>query len=389
MASPLKKKKRWRSWLWQALVLSVVLGLVVLFAHNTALNLSQRGIASGFGFLSQPAGFDLAFHLIPYDQTSSFAWLFLVALLNTLLVSVLGVICASFIGLLVALARLSGNPILRFLGTCYIETLRNIPLLLQLFFWYFAVLRNLPGPRDSLSLFGTAFLNNRGLSVPFPDDTWAALVIPLGLLLGLVIGHFMRVYALRIRMDRGRLPGWHLLPFALPVLIPLLLSLVLGRQWHLSWPELQGFNFVGGLQLIPEFVSLVLALSLYTASFVAEVIRAGVLSVPKGQMEAAQALGLSRWISLRLIILPQALRVILPPLTSQYLNLVKNSSLAAAIAFPDLVLVFSGTVLNLTGQAVEIMGMTMLVYLVLSLTISTLMNRYQRKTLHYLGEGAH
>ncbi|HYX35569.1 MAG TPA: ABC transporter permease subunit [Oligoflexus sp.] len=377
---------RWRSLLLQALALVVVAGLIGILIRNTALNLEARGIASGFGFLSQPAGFDLAFHLLPYDQTTTFGQVFIIALLNTLLVSLIGVVMATIIGLIVALARLSSNPIIRLLGTTYVETLRNIPLLLQLFFWYFAVLRNLPGPRDSLEFFGFAYLNNRGLSIPFPVEPVAAVYIALALVVGLALGHFARQAADRQRVERGRFPAWYPVPYALPLLFPLVTLLFLGQSWDISWPELQGFNFSGGLQLIPEFVSLVVALSLYTAAFVAEIVRAGILSVQKGQMEAAQALGLSRWNSMRLIILPQALRVILPPLTSQYLNLVKNSSLAAAIAFPDLVLVFSGTAINITGQAVEIMAMVMLVYLVLSLSISAVMNRYQRKTLHYLGQ---
>ncbi|WP_141732072.1 amino acid ABC transporter permease [Oligoflexus tunisiensis] len=384
MAQVSGKKYPWRSLLLQALALAAVAGLLGLIIRNIVLNLDARGIASGFGFLSQPAGFDLAFHLLPYDQSSTFGWLFLIALLNTLLVSAIGVVFATILGLLVALARLSANPLLRLVGSFYVETLRNVPLLLQLFFWYFAVLRNLPGPRESLEFLGFAYLNNRGLSIPFPQNPMAALYLVLAFVIGLIVGHYARQAAVKQRVERGRFPVWHLLPYALPLLLPLLV--MLGRQWRFSWPELQGFNFSGGLQLIPEFVSLVAALSLYTAAFVAEIVRAGILSVQKGQMEAAQALGLSRFDTMRLVILPQALRVILPPLTSQYLNLVKNSSLAAAIAFPDLVLVFSGTAINITGQAVEIMAMVMLVYLVLSLTISAAMNHYQKRTLHYLGQ---
>lgn len=386
MAQVTAKKLQWRGLVLQALVLVVVAGVIGLIIHNTVLNMEARGIASGFGFLSQPAGFDLAFHLLPYDQSTTFGYLFIIALLNTLLVSAIGIVLASFLGLIVALARLSSNPLLRLLGTIYVEILRNVPLLLQLFFWYFAVLRNLPGPRESLDFFGFAYLNNRGLALPFPAEPAAALYVVLALVVGLIVGHYARQAAIKQRLERGLVPRWNLLPYAIPLVLPLMLLFLLGRHWEISWPELQGFNFNGGLQLIPEFVSLVVALGLYTAAFVAEIVRAGILSVQKGQLEAAQALGLSRYDALRLIILPQALRVILPPLTSQYLNLVKNSSLAAAIAFPDLVLVFSGTAINITGQAVEIMAMVMLVYLVLSLSISAVMNRYQKKTLHYLGQ---
>lgn len=386
MAQASRKKTQWRGLLLQALALVVVAGLLGLIIRNSILNLEARGIASGFGFLSQPAGFDLAFHLLPYDQSTTFGTVFIIALLNTLLVSAIGVVFASLLGVIVALARLSHNPLLRLLGTIYVETLRNVPLLLQLFFWYFAVLRNLPGPRESLEFFGFAYLNNRGLAIPFPVEPAAAFYIALALVLGLVVGHYTRKAAVKQRVERGRFPAWHLVPYAIPLLFPLMVLILLGTRWEISWPELQGFNFTGGLQLIPEFVSLVVALSLYTAAFVAEIVRAGILSVQKGQMEASQALGLTRLDTMRLVILPQALRVILPPLTSQYLNLVKNSSLAAAIAFPDLVLVFSGTAINITGQAVEIMAMVMMVYLLLSLIISTAMNRYQKKTLHYLGQ---
>jgi general L-amino acid transport system permease protein len=385
MAQASPKKMQGRGLLLQALALLCAVAGIGFIVQNAALNLEARGIASGFGFLNQPAGFDLAFHLLPYDESSTFGWLFIIALLNTLLVSAIGVVLATLLGLIIALLRLSHNPLLRSLGGFYVETLRNVPLLLQLFFWYFAVLRNLPGPRESLEVLGV-YLNNRGLSIPFPVEPEAALYVALALILGLIVGHYTRQLAVKRRVERGRFPVWHLFPYAIPLLFPLLTLLLLGRHWQISWPELQGFNFSGGLQLIPEFVALVLALSLYTAAFVAEIVRAGILSVQKGQMEASQALGLSRLDSMRLVILPQALRVILPPLTSQYLNLVKNSSLAAAIAFPDLVLVFSGTAINITGQAVEIMAMVMMVYLVLSLSISAGMNRYQRKTLHYMGQ---
>lgn len=377
------KLRNLRSILLQALCLGLVVAAIAYLAINTIQNLRARGIASGFGFLSRPAGFDIAFSIIPYGEGSSFFQAFLVGLSNTLLVAALGIVGASLIGLVVALFRLASNPLLRWLGGAYVETLRNVPLLLQLFFWYFAVLRNLPPPRASLDLGELVFLNIRGLYLPFPEQRTAILSLLVALLVGLVVGHFWRAAALKQRLEKGRFPRWHLLPFFLPLGLPLLQLLIFAPQWSISVPRLEGFNFVGGLQLIPEFVALVLALSLYTASFIAEIIRAGLLAVPRGQREAAEALGLSRGDTLRLIVFPQALRVIVPPLTSQYLNLTKNSSLAAAIAFPDLVLVFAGTALNVTGQAVEIMALTMLVYLVISISISALMHRYQRRVLRY------
>jgi general L-amino acid transport system permease protein len=344
---------------------------------NLAHNLEQQGIASGFGFLNREAGFDISFHLIDYTEQSSYGRAFLVGILNTLLVSALGIVLATLIGFAVGIARLVPNPLLRGLAGFYVETLRNVPLLLQLFFWYFAVLRALPHPRQSHALGESIFINIRGLYVPRPlwgevsDGSWLVLAL---LAVGLIAWQIYHRYQ---PLSRGRrrllLAGWLAYLFGGAFFLGF-------SPWGLSWsvPTLAGFNFEGGWQLPPEFVALVLALSLYTASFIAEIVRAGLLSIGRGQREAAQALGLNRVQTLRLVILPQALRVIIPPLTSQYLNLTKNSSLAAAIAFPDLVLIFSGTVLNQTGQAVEVIALTMAVYLTISLAISLLMNWYNK-----------
>jgi general L-amino acid transport system permease protein len=379
----LSSARQRRSFMIQLLVaLSVATGLLYLL-HNTATNLAERGIASGFDFLSRPAGFDIAFSLIPFGEGASFARAFWVGVTNTLFVAGISMLVATAVGLAVALLRLSHNPLFKLLGGTYVEIARNIPLLLHLFFWYFAVLRNLPGPRQSLDFAGLVFLNIRGLYVPFPEERAAMIWLLLLFVLGLILGHLLRGRAVRLRVTQGRFPWWHLLPYGIPLFLPGVFLLATAGSWTFRVPELQGFNFSGGLQLIPELVALVLALGLYTAAFVGEIIRAGIQSVPKGQREAAGALGLSRFDTLRLIILPQALRVVLPPLTSQYLNVTKNSSLAAAIAFPDLVLVFAGTALNVTGQAVEIMAMTMLVYLVISLSISYLIHCFQMRVLRY------
>lgn len=377
------KLRNLRGYLLQAVCLGLVLAALAVIVQNTVQNLRDRGIASGFGFLSRPAGFDIAFSLLPYGEGSTFFHAFLVGLSNTLLVSAIGVIGATLLGIVVALLRLAPNPLLRWLGGCYVEVLRNVPLLLQLFFWYFAVLRNLPSPRASLNFADLVFLNIRGLYLPFPEQKAAVISLFIALLVGLIVGHFWRAAAVKKRIASGRFPPWHFLPFLLPIGLPLLQILIFAPFWKISVPQLEGFNFQGGLQLIPEFVALVVALSLYTAAFIAEIIRAGLLGVAKGQREAAAALGLSSFDTLRLVIFPQALRIIIPPLTSQYLNLTKNSSLAAAIAFPDLVLIFAGTALNITGQAVEIMALTMLVYLVISLLISAFMHSYQRRVLRY------
>ena len=370
---------RYRSIFFQALVLGAVIGVGVYLVNNTLTNLETRGIASGFGFLERTAGFSISMSLIEYSEENSYARAFLVALVNTLLVSAIGVVLATIIGFVVGIARLSSNWLVAKLAAAYIEILRNIPLLLQLFFWYFTVLRALPAPRDSIALFDAFFLNNRGLHSPALIIEPGFALIAWAVVLGAVIVVVMSRWARRRREETGK-------PFpvffsALGILfgLPLVAAIVTG--FPLSWniPVLKGFNFQGGIVMIPEFVSLVLALSIYTAAFIAEIVRAGILAVSRGQTEAAYSLGLKPGPTLRLVIIPQALRVIIPPLTSQYLNLTKNSSLAAAIAYPDLVLVFAGTALMQTGQAVEIIAITMGVYLTISLVISAFMNWYNKK----------
>lgn len=361
---------RVRAYLWQALALAAVAWLVATVAGNTIANLHSRGIASGFGFLDRRAGFGVPMSLIPFGEGSTFGRAFLVGLLNTLVVSALGIVFATALGFVIGIARLSPNWLVSKLAAVYVETLRNIPLLLQLFFWYFAVLRALPPPRGSIDVAGLVFLNNRGLYLPAPlaaPDTDIALAV--------AVAAAMLAVATAVRFGsaatRRRLRLGALAAIGLAVL-----WLLVASGW--DRPKLAGFNFRGGVSLIPEFVALVVALSTYTASFIAEVVRAGLQSVPRGQIEAAQALGLSRRHTLRLVIVPQALRVIFPPLTNQYLNLTKNSSLATAIAYPDLVSVFGGTVLNITGQAVEVIAVTMAVYLAISLAIAAGMGRYNR-----------
>jgi general L-amino acid transport system permease protein len=364
---------------FQALALILVVAAVAVVVHNTRANLERQSIASGFGFLSRTAGFDIIQHLIPYTEESSYGRAFLVALLNTILVSAVGVALATVLGFAIGVARLSRNFLVSRLALAYVEVVRNIPLLLQLFFWYFGVLRALPGPRESHALGDLVFLNIRGLYVPEPVfgaamPVWAGLVVT-AVVVGVI---FVKWARLRQRRTGRQLPA---VPIAVGavVLVAVVAFEALGRPVTWVKPELAGFNFRGGLVLIPELVSLLAALTIYTAAFIAEIVRAGILSVSRGQTEAALALGLSRGQTLRLVVIPQAMRVIIPPMTSQYLNLTKNSSLAAAIAYPDLVLVFAGTVLMQTGQAVEVVALTMGVFLVLSLAISTVMNVYNRR----------
>ncbi len=376
---PVWTDPRYRAVFFQVLVLGGIFIACYLLVNNTLANLARQGIASGFDFLGKTAGFSISMTLIDYSEENTYFRTFLVSVLNTLLVSVIGVIFATILGFIVGVARLSRNWLVAKLAAVYIETLRNIPLLLQLFFWYFAVLRVLPGPRQSVSMFDSFFLNNRGLFSPKPIFESGFMAISIALVVAIVAIIFVARWAHKRQDLTGQqFPTFYV---ALGILLglPLLAAAVTGFPMSWEYPVLKGFNFRGGMELIPEFVALVLALSLYTATFIAEIVRAGIMGVSHGQTEAAYAVGLRPGPTLRLVIIPQAMRIIIPPLTSQYLNLTKNSSLAAAIAYPDLVLVFAGTALMQTGQAVEIIGMTMAVYLTLSLLIAAVMNWYNKK----------
>jgi len=368
-----------RAWLFQILAILAVVSIAIYLIHNTVTNLNNRGITSGFGFLDRAAGFGIVQHLIDYEQGDTYGRVFFVGLLNTLLVSALCIVFASFIGFFLGLARLSENWLLRKLSTIYIETFRNIPPLLQIFFWYFAVLRNLPGPRQALSAMDLAFVSNRGLYIPSPQmgEGLLAFVGAIAIAIVMIIGlyHFNKTHQIKTGQLRRTWPT----ALVLLVILPLLSHWVFGAALHWDVPHLRGFNFQGGMVLIPELAALTIALSVYTSAFIAEIIRAGIQSVPYGQHEAARSLGIPNPVTLRQVIIPQALRVIIPPLTSQYLNIAKNSSLAAAIGYPDMVSLFAGTVLNQTGQAIETIAITMSVYLIISLTISLLMNIYNRR----------
>lgn len=368
-----------RAWLYQIIAIVAVVIVVGYLIHNTIINLASRGITSGFGFLERSAGFGIVQHLIEYTEGDTYARVFLVGLTNTLLVSALCIVFASLLGFFIGLARLSDNWLLRKLSTIYIETFRNIPPLLQIFFWYFAVLRNLPGPRQALSAFDLAFVSNRGLYVPWPQYAPGSGPFIVALALAAAGSYALFRYHRKYQLKTGQLRRTWPAALVMFVLFPVVAHLGFGAATHWDVPTLRGFNFRGGFVMIPELAALTLALSVYTSSFIAEVIRAGIQSVPHGQHEAARSLGLPNPVTLRQVIIPQAMRVIIPPLTSQYLNIVKNSSLAAAIGYPDMVSLFAGTVLNQTGQAIETIAITMGVYLVISLVISLLMNIYNRK----------
>jgi general L-amino acid transport system permease protein len=374
----------WRNELFRSIVLQVVVGVILLaavlfFVHNTAVNLEKRGIASGFDFLSGTSGFDISISLIPYTLQSTYGRAFLVGLMNTLLVSAVGIVLATIIGFIVGIARLSKNVLVAALAAAYVDVIRNIPLLAQIIFWYFGVLTSLPGVRQSISIFGTFFLNTRGLYMPAPILQPGFWVIPTAFIVGILATVGIARWAKRRQDLTGQQFPTFWTGVGLIVGLPVLIGLVGG--FHVTWSmaQLKGFNFVGGMDILPEFVALLLALSIYTAAFIAENVRSGIQAISHGQTEAALALGLRGTQTTRLVILPQALRIIVPPLTSQYLNLTKNSSLAVIIGYPELVSVFMGTVLNQTGQAVEVIAITMSVYLVISLVISAFMNWYNRR----------
>jgi general L-amino acid transport system permease protein len=366
----------WRGFVLQILFVAALAWLGYEIAANARANLETQRITSGFGFLANTAGFDVSQNLIPYSGSDPYTRVLLVGLLNTLVVSIIGIFFATVIGFLVALGRLSPNWLLSRICGGYVELMRNLPVLFQILFWYLAVLAALPNPRQSISLFGSFYLSNRGFVIPKPFGTAGFEPFAVAALIGIVASWLLRRYARRQLFESGRMI--RIWPYLVGLLIglPLVTALVFGAPVTFEIPELKGFNFSGGSRLIPEFVALTLALSTYTAAFIAEIVRAGILSVHKGQMEAGSSLGLSRGSTLRLVVVPQALRVILPPLTNQYLNLTKNSSLAVAIGYPDLVSVFAGTTLSQTGQAIEIIGITMGVYLSISLVTSAIMSFY-------------
>ncbi|MCC6948894.1 MAG: amino acid ABC transporter permease [Bradyrhizobiaceae bacterium] len=369
---------RFRAFVVQAILLIAIVWIGWTLFENIRQNLAAQKIASGFGFFGETAGFGISQTLIPYTEESTYGRAFFVGLVNTLIVSALAIVFATILGFAVGIARLSRNVLLARLAEAYVEVLRNLPLLFQILFWYLAVLGTLPGPRQSTPLLGAVYLTNRGIIFPKiglePGSGIVFGALGIGFLLALIL-RFLQRRQMLMGSER-RSFGW--LTLLLIVGLPALAFVLTGAPVSLKWPELRGFNFVGGARLNPELLALLFALSTYTASFIAEIVRAGVLAVPRGQTEAAFSLGLSRRTTLRRVVAPQAMRLIVPPLTSQYLNITKNSSLAAAIGYPDFFYVFAGTTLNQTGQAIEIIAITMAVYLAISLATAIFMNWYNR-----------
>jgi general L-amino acid transport system permease protein len=363
-------------------VMAVVL-VFGFFANNASINMENRGIDFGFGFLSQAASFDVQFSLIDYDGSHSYFRAYLVGLLNTLLVSIIGIILATILGVIIGVARLSPNYLINKFAAFYVEFFRNIPLLLQIFFWYFAALRALPLPQNADPIFGNMYMTIKGLYVP--TFIWENFNIFFYSVIAAIISIIViKIHAKKVQETQGKQIPVFMISIGLIIILPLLSFLIGGVSATLETPKLiqlaqTSFKFEGGINLPPELIALTLALALYTATFIAECVRAGIQGVGKGQKEAAASIGLTPNQVLKLVVMPQALRIIIPPTTNQYLNLTKNSSLAAAIAYPDLVLVFAGTALMQTGKAIEIVFMTMFTYLTLSITISLFMNWYNKK----------
>ena len=370
---------RFRGWIAQALVLMLLFGVAAFAIYNIGHNLHNAGITTGFGFLNEPSGFDISQTLVEYSSRDTYARALLVGILNTLLVAGLGIFFSTFLGFFLGVIRLSPNWLVSRMAAAYTEIIRNIPLLLQVLFWYLAILAPLPGPRLAMHFNGLVFLCNRGLQIPKPLWEPGFAATPLALLAGILFTWLVARFNHHRQNRTGKRLPVYWIGASLIVGLPLIALVVTGFPIHWEIPVLKGFNFKGGITVLPELIALWLALTLYAATFIGEYVRSGIMSVDRGQREAAEALGYRPWMIYRLIIIPQAMRVITPPLISQYLTLVKNSSLAVVIGYPDLVHVFAGTALNQSGQAVEIISITMAVYLAISLFISLLMNWYNKK----------
>ncbi|MBL8687039.1 MAG: ABC transporter permease subunit [Alphaproteobacteria bacterium] len=372
--------QKYRNVFFQICLIASIFGLAYWLVDNTRANLAQIGLDIGFDFWNQPAGFDIAFTLIDYNSaTSTYSRVFFIGVLNTLFVSMLGIVAATSLGFVIAFLSLTQNLLARKIAGFYVEIFRNTPLLVQCVFWYFGVITALPSVRNSLNIWDISFINQRGMYFPkplFSDIIYVVLIVALCCVAAAIILSWLNN---KRQIKTGKRLPIFWINSAIMIMIPASLAWSLGLTVSWDIPVLQGFNFRGGILFPPELMALFLALTMYTSAYIAEIVRSGFLSVDFGQTEAAKALGLRQGFINKLIIIPQALRVIIPPLTNQYLNLIKNSSLAVAIGYPDLVSVFTGTTLNQTGRAIEIVLITMLFYLFVSLVISMLMNWYNRR----------
>ena len=375
----LLRNQKIRGILFQLLTVVGLVAFLWYIGSNTVANIEQRGIQTGFGFLNGTAGFGIDQSPISYTEENTHGRVFIVGLLNTLIIAFVGIVCATIVGLIIGILRLSNNWLIAKLAKAYIDFFRNIPLLLQILFWYNVVLRAMPSPKQSYNFFDMIFINNRGLYFPQPEYNTTFFMMLASCVCALVASIMLNIWANRRKEATGL--DFLVFPFVLGmfILFPLIAYFIGGAHLNFSFPELAGFNFKGGKTLSPEFLALTFALTIYTATFIAEAVRSGIEAVSHGQKEAANALGFSPYQSLKLVVLPQAIRISIPPIINQYLNLIKNSSLATAVGYPEIVTVFAGTSLNQVGQAIEIISMTMLVYLIISLVVSALLNWFNHK----------
>ena len=379
MLITLLRNPKVRGFIFQLLT---VIGLVAFLWYigvNTVANIEQRGIQTGFGFLNGTAGFGIDQSPISYSEEDTHGRVFLVGLLNTLIIAFVGIVFSTIVGVIIGILRLSKNWLIAKLAKSYVDFFRNIPLLLQILFWYNVVLRSMPSPKQSYNFYDMFFINNRGLYFPLPAYNTTFYTILGSLVVALIASIALNSWANKRKESRGE--DFIVIPWAIGMFIvfPFIAYFIGGSNLDFSYPTLMGFNFKGGKSLSPEFLALAFALSIYTATFIAEAVRSGIEAVSHGQKEAAASMGMSNYQSLKLVILPQAVRISIPPIINQYLNLIKNSSLATAVGYPEIVTVFAGTSLNQVGQAIEIISMTMLVYLVISLVVSAVLNWFNHK----------
>jgi general L-amino acid transport system permease protein len=372
------RDERKRALIWQALVVAALVAVVAFIVINMITNLRNLGVPLGFDFLSFPAGFAISFSMIPISLESHIGRLILVGILNTLLAAAISIVLSTVLGFLIGILRLSRNYLVARLATVYIEVMRNVPVLVQLLFWYVAIVKLFPNVRQSINIGDFMFLSNRGVYVPRPVPQEDFGLVVIAFLVGIGIAVWLKRWATRRQMATGQLFPAISVGLAVIVLLPIVTALVLGNPVTWEVPVLKGFNFQGGLVLQPELTTLVVGLSVCTAAYIAEIVRGGIIAISHGQTEAALALGLRQTWTLRLVIIPQALRVIVPPLTSQYLNITKNTTLAVAVGYPDLYSIV-GTSLNQTGRAVENIAILMVFFLTLSLLISLVMNWYNKR----------
>lgn len=375
----LLRNQKIRGILFQILTVIGLVAFLWYIGSNTVTNIEQRGIKTGFEFLNSTAGFNIDEAPIEFSQSDTHFKVFLVGLTNTLIIGAVGIVFATILGLIIGVLRLSNNWLIKKLAAAYIDIFRNIPVLLQILFWYNVVLKALPVPKKSIELIGGVFMNNRGLYLPRPDWNTTTIAVLSSFFLVAIAIFFINRWANKRQEETGEDFPVILVGLALFIIIPILTYFVSGANFNFDYPQLRGFNFRGGKSISPEFLALTFALVIYTATFIAEAVRSGIEAVKKGQKEAAASIGLTEYQALKLVVLPQAIRIAIPPTINQYLNLIKNSSLATAVGYPEIVTVFSGTSLNQTGQAIEIIAMTMLVYLTISLIVSAILNWFNHK----------